>query len=304
MQPINKNEIIILYNSVDYFRTEIEKRGYIISELYKSESFYSRTLRKLFDKFSMNESILFGKWKNHLKSAKYIVVFATVEIKVIKYIKSVNPEIKIIYWYWNPAYRIGRPTKELYELTDIWTFDKNDAKNYNLKYNNTFYFDTISTESSDESHDIVFVGRNKHRKEKLMDLKNQFDKSGFKTLFHIVPNRNEQNPENIKELSYKEYLKTISGSKAILDIMPPSQVGLTLRPMESMFLNIKIITDNPHIIKEPFYHPNNIFVLGIDEDINLKSFLNLPYQPVKSEIMKNYDFEAWLDRILMDKEFG
>ena len=181
--------------------------------------------------------------------------------------------------------------------------DKNDAKNYNLKYNNTFYFDTIFSESSIEQNDIVFVGRNKHRKEKLMDLKNQFKKSGFKSLFHIVPNRNEQNPEKVQELSYKEYLKLITGSKAILDIMPPSQVGLTLRPMESIFLNLKIITDNPHIADEPFYNPKNVFILGVDEEENLQAFLDLPFAPIESENLKKYDFDNWMERILTNKEF-
>lgn len=304
MNNFKKNEIIILYNSVDYFLPEIEKRGYVISELYKNESLYVRSIRKLCKKLSLSDTFLFGSWKNHLKSAKLVIVFAPVEISVIKHIKSINPNIRIIYWYWNPAYRIGRPTPELYQLTDIWTFDKNDAQNYKLKYNNTFYFDTISTENTNEKHDIVFVGRNKHRKDKLMDFKNQFDKQGFKSLFHIVPHKNEQNPENIKELAYRDYLKLISNSKAILDIMPPSQVGLTLRPMESIFLNIKIITDNPHIAGEPFYNPNNIFILGKDDDQNLASFLDLPFEPVDKNVLKLYDFDTWLERIVKDNEFA
>ncbi|MET3731828.1 hypothetical protein [Moheibacter stercoris] len=302
MKP-TKNEIIFIYNSVDYFQKLIKDKGYPIFELYPNENFKTRVLKKLFKKLSINDSILFGNWTKHLKKAKTVVVFATVNLYVLEFIKKQNPSIQIIYWYWNPAYRIGRPTEALRQLADIWTFDEIDKENYQLKYNNTFYFDEINSSNSPKEFDIVFVGRNKHRKEKLLELETYFTEHNYRNFFHIVPNRNEGNPEKIKELSYKEYLNLINQSKAILDISPPSQVGLTLRPMESLFLEIKLITDNIHIKKEPFYHPLNIFILGEDNLDGLRHFLDSPYQPISQEIKTKYDFDTWLDRMLDQKEF-
>lgn len=148
------------------------------------------------------------------------------------------------------------------------------------------------------------MGRNKHRKERLNNLKIEFEKKSLKALYYIVPNRNEKNPEKIKELSYKEYLKIISKSKAILVVMPPSQVGLTLRPMESLFLEIKLITDNLHIKYEPFYNQQNIFILGSDDIKGLPIFLNTPYKPTSKLIKNQYDFESWIKRIISDTQWN
>lgn len=294
----NQYQTIILYNSVPYFIDHISKKGYWISEMYRNEGLLNRIGRKICQKLSLNDSFLYGDWVKKITTAKYIIVFAPIESKILEFIKKRNPSIKIIYWYWNPAYRIGRPTDKLRKLADIWTFDKIDKVNYNLKYNNTFYFNSIQKLEVPIVYDLVFVGRNKHRKEKLLELKNYFESKDFKSIFHIVPNRNEKNPEKIKELSYAEYLKLISSSKAILDIMPPSQVGLTLRPMESLFLEIKIITDNEHIKEEPFYNPQNIFILGQDSLDNLRIFLDSPFVPISEEIKNNYDFDNWCKRII------
>lgn len=96
---IKPNEIIILYNSVSYFIDHIAKKGYSISELYKNEGVINRLGRKICQKLSIDDSLLFGDWVKSLKNAKYIIVFAPMEISVLKFIKRKNPSIQIIYWY-------------------------------------------------------------------------------------------------------------------------------------------------------------------------------------------------------------
>lgn len=304
MSEVQKSEIVIIYNSVDYFQSEIVKRGYSISELYKVENLFVRFLKKICKKFNLSDRFLYGKWKNHLRGAKYILLFSPIEQKVVDYIKSKCPTCKLIYWYWNPAYRIGRPTPKLYESCELWTFDLEDANRYKMKYNNTFYFDNIEIKKEKSVYDILFVGRNKHRQEALVEIKREFEQRGLKTFFHIVPNRNEDNKEKINPISYKKYLELVAQSKAILDIMPPSQVGLTLRPMESLFLEKKIITDNIHISREAFYHPRNVFIVGKDNFDSLVEFLDSPFVPVDNKIKELYDFNNWINRIIQKTEFS
>lgn len=299
---VNKEEILILYNSVEFFFEELNQRGYSIAKVYKKETFFLRILRKILSKLSISKHYLYANWAKNMITYKYVIIFAPVEIEVIKYIKCKNPNIIIKYWYWNPAYRIGRPTLEYYELTELWTFDKNDAKNYQMKYGNTFYFDSISLQKKKEEYDTIFVGKNKHRQEKLNELSTKFQELGLKSYFYIVPNRNEKNPQKIKELSYGDYLNLVSNSRTILDIMPPAQVGLTLRPMESLFLSKKIITDNCEIKKEPFYNENNIFILE-DNITSLSQFLLKPYVEISFEIKKKYEFNEWIYRIINNIEF-
>lgn len=302
MLKIEKNNILIIYNSVEYFEELLQKRNYHTCTLYPNENIITRSLKKICKKINCNDSFLFNSQLRKLKNYTTLIVFAPVDDYVLQYFKQKNPRLKIIYWFWNPAYRIGRPTAIHYNNAELWTFDNEDADRYNMQYNNSFYFNEITCTKSFDCYDIVFVGRNKHRNNTLNLYKEKFEELGLKSLFHIVPNRNEKNPNNIRELSYQEYIDVVSSSKAILDIMPPSQVGLTLRPMESLFLEKKLITDNIHIEKEPFYTPDNIFILGKDNILSLHEFLNKPYQKVDSTIKDYYDFDQWVERMINKKE--
>lgn len=302
MSKIEKNKILILYNSVEYFEELLNKRNYQTCTLYPNENIITRSLKKICKKIDCKDFFLLSSPLKNLKNFSTLIVFAPVDDFILQHFKDKNPHLKILYWFWNPAYRIGRPTEIHHNNAELWTFDTEDATRYNMKYNNTFYFNEISISNSKNSYDIVFVGRNKHRNDTLNFYKDKFEELGLKSLFHIVPNRNERNPNNIKELSYQEYINVVSSSKAILEIMPPSQVGLTLRPMESLFLEKKIITDNILIEKEPFYTPNNIFILGKDDLSSLKDFLSKPYQKIEDSIKEFYDFDQWLERIINKKE--
>lgn len=304
MTTIKKKEILIIYNSVTYFENIIKEKGYHLDYLYKNYKLTTRLIKKICNKLKINDFFLFGDWIKTINTYKIIIVFAPVEDKVLEYIKKKNPSIRIIYWFWNPAYRIGRPTPLHYQVSELWSFDKENTEQYNMNFNNTFYFDSIKSTSDNEQnlYDIVFVGRNKHRSEKLLETKKQLDSLKLNSLFHIVPNRNEDNSNNIKELSYQDYINLVATSKAILDIMPPAQAGLTLRPMESIFLNKKIITDNIHIKKELFYSSKNIFILGEDNINQLSNFLSTPFEPINPEISGYYEFDNWISRIINHKK--
>lgn len=300
-ENIKKEEILIFYNSVPYFLEEIKKRGYSITTFF-NESLIGLLKKNIF-RFCINDNLkLYNPFKKLINNKKVIILFAPAEESFIAFIKNEIPKAKIIYFYWNPAYRVGRPTEFLYKNTEIWTFDKNDAKYYNLNYSNTFYFDNLKIDNHKYNYDILFVGRNKHRKELLLDLKNKFEKIQLRTFFHIVPNRDEKNVEKVPEIKYSDYLELVASSKAILDICPPSQIGLTLRPMESLFFEKKLITNNENIVNEEFYNRNNILILNTEtSDNDIINFLKSPYQPIANNIKKNYDFDSWIKRIIDNK---
>ena len=66
--------------------------------------------------------------------------------------------------------------------------------------------------------------------------------------------------------------------------------------MESLFYEKKLITDNIKVKDLSFYHPNNIFILGVDELSNLDTFIKKPYHKVSSNIINYYSFKEWLNR--------
>lgn len=302
MAFFRKDEIMILYNSVEEFIELFVDENIEISTVYDDKSIVARAQIKLFNKLNLNKQILYKNWTKKIKQKKVVIVFAPVEIEVLKNIKKLNPTVHIIYWYWNPAYRIGRPNEDYHNLAELWTFDPDDCPRYNMKFNTTFYFNSIKQEKPDLKYDTVFVGRNKKRKTELLKLKTEFLEKGINPFFYIVPHHGDPEFKTIKPIPYNDYLQLIFKSKSILDIMPESQSGLTLRVMEALFFQKKLITNNPRIVNEKFYNPQNIFILGKDNHTELNEFINSDYMEVDRRMVESYDVNHWLNRFGIENE--
>ena len=252
-----------------------------------SKNFLLRVLKKI--GFS---SILFGDWKNKIKQYEYVILGENGYLPCIaKYIKKKNPDCKIILYFWN-ILEDQKPYKKLIEdknIDEFWTFDKNDAKKYNMKYNPQFYTKNVKIQDEQNKYDVLFLGRPKTRKKDIVELEKKLEEEGIQTNFKIIENEKDY-------VSYDEYLKMIAESKSILDYNQEGQVGLSLRPMEALFLERKLITNNTDIKNYDFYDHDNIFILGEDDINKLKEFINKPYKKINQDIIDYYDFEQWLKR--------
>ena len=102
-------------------------------------------------------------------------------------------------------------------------------------------------------------------------------------------------------LKYEDIQRIIMESKCILELQMEGQSGCTLRTLESMFLNRKLITNNKDIVNYDFYNPNNIFVIENADDFkdrfnDILKFMRSPYQKLPDMVKNNYKFCKWLER--------
>jgi len=291
-----QNKTIIIYDSVSYFTKLIENKGFKIFPTFKKVNFLEKFLRKFSFITNIGLYFWFSDWKKNIKGANVIIIFATNRYDFIEYIAKKNSNARIIVWYWNPVFRCFDPEKLKYKNIEYWSFDKDDCNKYKLNYNTTFYFDNIELKKNIIKNDVIFLGADKGRYAKLKEIEELLQSYDLSTNFHVVPDKGEENPNNIQPLSYKKYLELISSSKVILDYLQEGQKGLTLRPMESIFFKKKLITNDINIRNENFYLKENIFIIGVDKNESLKSFVNLPYVDIDKEIVQHYDFNNWIER--------
>ena len=97
-------------------------------------------------------------------------------------------------------------------------------------------------------------------------------------------------------MNYEHYLEKLSVSNAVLDLVNTENYGLTLRPLEALFYNKKVITNYREIKLYDFYNKNNIFVIGEDSVDNLNDFLKKPYIELPNNIVESYTFDKWISR--------
>ncbi|MGX8940169.1 hypothetical protein ACWWJF_05820 [Symbiopectobacterium sp. Eva_TO] len=79
-----------------------------------------------------------------------------------------------------------------------------------------------------------------------------------------------------QSLDYKENIQKVIESDVVIEINHPGQDGLTLRTIEALAFNKKIITNNIKIMQYDFYTDDRFFILGYNDIDSLQSFLERP----------------------------
>jgi hypothetical protein len=296
VDKINIESTLLIYDSVKYFVPYIEDKGIKCFSSFRSINKLEKYLRKFSMITGFYKEEWYGEWKKQLGHIETVIVFATNRYDYITFLADNYPNIRIIVWYWNPVFRCFDPNLLRKKNIEFWSFDREDCTKYNLKYNTTFYFDTILIKNIIQEKDYLFLGADKGRKESLIQLKNKLIERNVSADFYIVPDKNESNADQIKPVRYNEYLHMIEKCRGIIDYIQPGQAGLTLRPLEALFFKKKLITNDTRILNEDFYNANNIFVLNHDNWDEILSFTHSCYIDILEEVVEKYDFLNWLNR--------
>lgn len=288
-------------------RTIILKGGDGFMPFGKSDiafSYYSsywlpiRIIRKIARKLRINffYPVFYGRWKRRIRNTDLIIMFdAGIENanNLARYVKQVNPRIRIVFWYWNLV-NDNKSALNSKFVDEVWTYNRFDAKKYNLKYNCQFYPQSLANRGCNDQQnvftDIIFLGTDKGRRQVLDELRTSAEKQGLKCNFTIVQSKKDS-------IEYSTYIDYVSSSKCIVDITPNQLCGLTIRPLEALALEKKLITNYEDIINYDFYDRENIFILGKDNIAKLAEFVNSPYRKIDKKILNFYSYESWLKRI-------
>lgn len=83
-------------------------------------------------------------------------------------------------------------------------------------------------------------------------------------------------------------------SRAIIDVQHPRQTGLTMRTIEMVGANKKLITTNPLVRSYDFYHPNNVLVIDRTQPEIPAAFFETDYEPLPEAIRQKYCIHTWL----------
>jgi hypothetical protein len=149
------------------------------------------------------------------------------------------------------------------------------------------YFRFPTVEKKEPKYDLFYIGRDKGRANKLLSLQDAFESRGLRTYLHITATRRHQryNKAYYRPLvPYDQVLDLIGESRAILHLVEGAQNGITIRVMESMIHQVKLVTDDEKLIEYDFYDKDNIFILGKDDIDMLTSFLDKPNKPLNDNI--------------------
>lgn len=252
-----------------------------------------------------------SEWTEHVVNYDTIILFDAFEdSSVVKYINDKAPKARLIIYYYNLIKRIEL-LHQIQQLNcEIWSFDKNDARKYGLKYNPQFYFKQLNFSNDtlrnfDYASDVFFVGKDKGRLQSLMNIDKKLRQEGIDTRFIVVGDRKQKYTKKQKDylsehISYAECIEYVKHTKCVFDMVQTRQKGMTWRIVEAMFFNKKLITNNDEVLSMDFYDSSNIYLIGKDHR-PMSQFILDSQSHWQKRFVCEYSFENWLNNFMSER---
>lgn len=220
--------------------------------------------------------VIFYDW-NYLSTDK----------KYLDGIRKIDPQVKLVYVFTNIVKITGANKWGILNKLNEWfnavfAFDPMDAERYGFYYNRLIYTTPKADPEITEDIDLFYIGKAKDRIDTLITIFEQAQREGLKCDFTIVdvPEEKQQYSNVIRynvKLPYGEVIKKIKRSKCLVDVIQGESSGLTIKTVESVVYDKKLLTTNENVKREVFYKNQNILIY--DKRKSIIDFLNIPLIP-------------------------
>lgn len=242
-------------------------------------------------KFIFNEKIINAIGDGNCNEA--IIVDSVYSDSLLKSLDRWGFDCKL--YYMNKINDDNVKLLEKFDADDVYTFSEWDSKKYGIHCLGTPYSSNIIKKTSDVSYDAVFLGREKNRRDEIERIYKLLCSMKLECKFMVLDSTSDISEIKLDNyITYDRYIEYVSKSKCIVELLVDGQDSRSLRVLESVFLNRKLITNCKNVVNEPFYDKNNIFILGVDNDDDIYSFVNEPYQRISEDKYRQYDFKEWI----------
>lgn len=287
-------------------------------------SSYERALLKI------NPNIFNNKTNNYynqiidnVSNVDYDYVFVIkcemMPIEIIKQLRKLfNKAIFCLYLY-DSLENIKGINDKLNYFDRVLSFDIGDTnKNKNMIFRPLFFIDDykkVSFQEENYKFEVSFIGTiHSDRYKVIKSIKKIAEKNKYnyyfycylqnKSMFYFYKfTKREFKGAKRKDFQFDkiysdEIAKIINKTKVVLDIQHPKQTGLTMRTIEMIGLNKKLITTNQSIIQYDFFNPENIAIIDRNAIEIPEGFLDMPYKKIRKDIYNKYSLEYWIIDVL------
>lgn len=238
--------------------------------------------------------------------------------RILKKYRNALKNSKFCLYMWDSIKNIPNIEKKFAYFDYISSFDRNDCMSHSqLNFRPLFYGDEykmLSKKHDSYKYDLCFIGTVHSDRYKVLKVIRQCAKEKGLSVFmylylqsHFIyyfykTIKSEFRDTKITDFKFgklpsKEIAKIINESKIVIDIQHPQQTGLTMRTVEMIGMNKKLITTNNDIINYDFYDPDNIIVIDRD-NVNIDANWSSNYNELSDVIYEKYSLNRWVYEVL------
>lgn len=302
---------------------ELKKQGYFV-EFFEWENFYLKNRKIKNPILRLINNLYYKKFtkidlRDRLIGKKFIKILSKYEDKEFDYFLKIGP-IKLdedvlkflpqkfkktISHHWDTVGFILEEDDILEEkryFDRILSYDKEDCKKYELFYLPNFY--QKSSENIKIKQDVYSLmiedGKRKEILEKIAIILKALNKSYSFSLYTKKNIKSELINITSKKIPVTEMIRRMEESRVVVEILRGANKGCTFRTIDCIGIKKKLITNNPNIIDEDFYNPNNILVIDENNIEIPKEFIESSYEELSEEIYRKYGLTEWIKTLLKD----
>ena len=306
------------YNYREIIGHELEDRGYLITIFNQIPSHYFAKT-KVFGCEYMNKVKQSRLNQMLLNFTDYDLVLVLVGEHLLPQhlllLRDNNRNARFVLYLWDDVDRV-KNFRSVFSCYDaVFTFSHLDAMKYKLNFLPLFYNqESIPSSNYNKSIDIYSaMGNHSDRVPIAERVIEQADRLGLRYDIYIQISlidyyKKKKSFSNIKyiwkPIPMSMNINNISSSKSVLDIQFESQIGLTMRTIETLGYGTKLITTNSYVSEYDFYNPQNILIINRQNPVINKEFFLSEYETPENEVLNKYTLSSWVDVLLGKKRYS
>lgn len=301
---MNSKLFLVFDENLYFYKYCNDDKNLLCKQVFSKNKFKNLCARLIRKSNKKVPTCLLENWYKKLENINIVIITDYAFYYGIKSdIKKRNPNCKIYMYLMNSITTINRKImnqiNQEFIKEEIYTFDYIDSINYGYKFKMTPYQKKEFKLNKKQKLDLLFIGRDKDRFEFLEQLYFQCKDNKLNTHIKVLKSKRNSEISTNQFISYDNYLDLVNETSTILEIVSEKQSGITLRTLEALFYNKKLITNNKNIILYEFYNyfKKNILIIDINNVsiIEIINFIKSDYLDYDHSILSKIEFYYWLN---------
>ena len=232
-------------------------------------------------------------------------------------LREAFPDARFILYLWDGLANVPGGEEKIRLYDRVFTFDPVDAERYHLSFRPLFFSDDyIAGEQPKQyDYDIAFIGTaHAIRPRVVRAVETQCRAQGYRMFrYFYLPHPLVYLYNKLTNPAYRGVRKSdihftplpaaqvrdiCNRSRCILDVENTRQRGLTMRTIEMLGMEKKLITTNELVKRHDFYDEADFCVIDRESPAVPREFLNTPYRPVDETLRRKYSLSGFLREVL------
>lgn len=247
-----------------------------------------------------------------------IVRGEAISLQLLRHLRQTQSKAQLSLYLWDSMHYNPNARKLMGEFDQVFSFDRSDVEqNSKMQFLPLFYgreFERSAQWSDTPLYDACFIGTIHTDRYKVLEkVIDSLQARGRKVfVFCYYPSKQlyrlralvdpgfrrfGRKYVNFTGMKLSEVVDRIAESRAVIDVNRPDQLGLTMRTIEAVGAQRKLITTNSDVVNYDLYNPGGVLLVDRHNPVIDDALLYRDELPFDSTLREKYSVSAWVDRI-------